>query len=88
MPMLAIVTAVVRKWELLPISFKMENICGLLVRTRPFSHITEATHVLMTCIRENNDRKAAQDSDRTFRLSDPDHTSIRLSVAFDEMREN
>ena len=55
-PMLVITTAFVRKWLLLPISLRIENICRLSAFD-PFTFLTDlaAAHILMTCISEYND---------------------------------
>lgn len=86
-PMLEAVTAVVRKWELLPISLRMENICAI----KSASNLEIGcgnSYILMACVCKDNDWKAAQDCHSTLWVDDPYVPSIRFRVSLDKVGED
>lgn len=48
----------------------------------------ESSYILMTCVRKNKNRKAAQGCNGTFPSHNPDRAPLLHSITLDEVRNN
>ena len=84
-PILVMTTPAVRKWELLAISLRIENIFKSTCQTRLSHKLVAETYILVTCISENDDRKAAQRLNGASPFEPSYFTSFLHRVSFCKM---
>ena len=91
-PLLATTTLLVRKWELLLISLRIENIYkpgGVSKsQTRARQPFSRMTHVLVTGVSKYNDWEAAQRWNSPAPSNDSYRTPILHCVAFEEVEDH
>ena len=92
MPLLTTTTLAVRKWELLLLSLRTENIYEAKgvsrSQARAWQTFSGTTHILVTGVCEYNDWEAAQRWNRPAPSDDTDRTPVLLCVASEEMEDH